>query len=161
VVIVLMGVAGSGKTTVGRELARQLGWRLIDADDLHSERNRSKMRRGEPLTDQDRQPWLATVHAEIGRAVSRREHLIVACSALKERYRQTLGGGMPTIRFVYLEAERALLWRRLETRGGHYAGPDLLASQLEDLEPPLDAIVVSADQTPAAIAGIVRREIGV
>jgi gluconokinase len=161
VVIVLMGVAGSGKTTVGRELARQLGWRLIDADDLHSERNRSKMRRGEPLTDQDRQPWLATVHAEIGRAVSRREHLIVACSALKERYRQTLGGGMPTIRFVYLEAERALLRRRLETRGGHYAGPDLLASQLEDLEPPLDAIVVSADQTPAAIAGIVRREIGV
>jgi gluconokinase len=161
VVIVLMGVAGSGKTTVGRELARQLGWRLIDADDLHSERNRSKMRRGEPLTDQDRQPWLAAVHAEIGRAVGRREHLIVACSALKERYRQTLGGGMPTIRFVYLEAERALLRRRLETRGGHHAGPDLLASQLEDLEPPSDAIVVSADQTPAAIAGIVRREIGV
>jgi carbohydrate kinase (thermoresistant glucokinase family) len=161
VVIVLMGVAGSGKTTVGRELARQLGWRLIDADDLHSERNRSKMRRGEPLTDQDRQPWLAAVHAEIGRAVSRREHLIVACSALKERYRQTLRGGMPTIRFVYLEAERALLRRRLETRGGHYAGPDLLASQLEDLEPPSDAIVVSADQTPAAIAEIVRREIGV
>ena len=160
-VIVLMGAAGSGKTTVGREFARQLGWRLIDADDLHSERNRSRMRRGESLSDRDREPWLAAVHAAITRAVSRREHLIVVCSALKERYRQTLRGGLPTVRFVYLEAEHALLRQRLEMRSGHYAGPDILASQLADLEPPSDAITVSADQPPAAIAAVVRREIGV
>jgi gluconokinase len=156
-----MGAAGAGKTTVGHELADQLGWRFIDADDLHSERNKSRMRRGEPLTDRDREPWLAAVHASIERAISRREHLLVACSALKERYRQTLRGGLPTVRFVYLEAEQALLRQRLEMRTRHHAGPDLLASQLADLEPPSDAITVSADQPPAAIAAVIRREVGV
>jgi gluconokinase len=154
-------VTGSGKTTVGRELAHQLGWPLIDADDLHSERNRSKMRCGEPLTDRDREPWLASVHAAIARAVSRREHLVVACCALKERYRQTLRGALPTVRFVYLDTEYPVLRQRLEVRSRHHSGPDLLAGQLADLEPPSDAITVCADQPPTVIAALVRHEIGV
>jgi gluconokinase len=163
VVIVLMGAAGAGKTTVGRTLAGELGWRFVEGDDLHPPEHIDRMRRGEPLTDRDRAQWLAALHVTMARAVDRREPLVVACSALKAHYREALGAGLRRIRFVYLQADRALLQRRLEQRTGHFAGPALLASQLAGLEEPGDprAITVPAAGDPEAIVHAIRRELGV
>jgi gluconokinase len=163
VVIVLMGAAGAGKTTVGRALAAELGWRFVEGDDLHPPENIERMRRGEPLADCDRAPWLAALRVTMARAADRREPLVVACSALKARYREALGAGRRGIRFVYLKADRALLQRRLEQRTGHFAVPALLASRLADLEEPDDpgAITIPAADDPEAIVHAIRRELGV
>src|SRR5262245_42063575 len=99
-----MGVAGSGKTVIGRALAAELGWRFVDADDYHSAANLAKMHRGMPLSDADRAPWLATLHQLVARALDRREPLVLACSALRASYRDTLGGGLRAVRFVHLAA---------------------------------------------------------
>ncbi len=155
-----MGVAGSGKTLIGRALAAELGWRFVDGDDLHSEANVAKMRAGIPLDDNDRAAWLQALHGIIARALDRREHLVVACSALKERYRQTLRGGLRQVRFVHLAADEQTLRKRLESRRGHFAGPQLLRSQLADLEPPADALTVDATAAPEEILWAIRREFG-
>jgi gluconokinase len=161
VVIVMTGAAGAGKTTVGRELAQALGWRLIEGDDYHSPASVAKMRAGIALTDADRAPWLAALHRLIDTAVSRREHLVVACSALRERYRTELRGGLPGVRLVYLRADEPTLRRRLSARTGHFAGPALLDSQLAALEPPADALAIDATLPPRQIVDRVRYEFGV
>jgi len=160
VVVVIIGPAGAGKTTIGRALATALGWRFADGDDFHTTAAVAKMREGIPLTDTDRAPWLASLHNLVAAAVNRREHLVLACSALKERYRVTLRGDLSAVRFAYLKADQQTLARRLSDRGGHFAGPALLASQLADLEAPADALTVDATEPPETIVGIIRNEFG-
>lgn len=155
-----MGVAGSGKTFVGRTLAAALGCRFEDADAYHAPANVAKMSRGLPLTDAERAPWLAALHDVIARAVDRREPLVLACSALKERYRETLRGDLRTVRFVHLVADEATLHRRLASRPSHPVGPSLLASQLADLEPPADALTIDTTQPIDHILNTIRREFG-
>ena len=133
--VVVMSVTGAGKTTVGQALARALGWRFVDADDLHSSANVEKMSRNEPLTDADREPWLQAVRGEIVNAQAAGQPLVVACSALKRAYRRTLSDGLD-VQFVYLKASRDALAQRLAKRRGHFAGPGLLDSQLATLEEP-------------------------
>lgn len=155
-----MGVAGSGKTLIGRALAAELGWRFADGDDFHSEANVAKMRAGVALDDVDRAPWLDVLHALVARAIDRREHLVLACSALKERYRRVLGGGLHPIRFVHLVADEATLWKRLEARPDHFAGISLLRSQLAALESPADALTIDGTWPPERILAAIRREFG-
>jgi len=148
-IIVLMGVSGSGKTTVGQILARRLGWEFLDADDLHPAANVEKMRRGEPLTDADREPWLAALRDRIDAVCDRDDDLVLACSALKHRYRDYLRADAPgCVRFVYLEGSEELLRERLANRKGHFMPPGLLHSQFEALEPPEHAVRI--DVTPPA-----------
>ena len=140
-VVVVMGVTGAGKTTVGRLLARELGCDCLDADDYHPAANVAKMRAGEPLTDDDRAPWLA--------------RLVLACSALKASYRDRLVAGLPGSRIVYLRGTKALIAARLEARRGHYMNPALLDSQFAALEEPGGAIVADVGPAPEAIAAAI------
>ncbi len=139
-----MGVAASGKTTIGQALAATLGWRFVDADEYHSRGNVAKMRKGTPLTDADRAPWLAALHALIARTLDRREPMVLACSALKNQYRQTLARGLPRVRWVHLTAPDPVLRQRLAGRSDHFARQNLLESQLAALEPPADALAIDA-----------------
>lgn len=141
-VIVVMGVAGAGKTVVGRELAQAIGWEFHDADDFHSAENIAKMRRGEGLTDADREPWLAALCRLIASIIRDGRRGVLACSALKQAYRDMLiPNGIPpsVVRFAFLNVPQDELERRLEHRR-HFAGPSLLSSQLATLEPPTDAV---------------------
>jgi gluconokinase len=157
-VIIVMGASGAGKTTIGRALADSLDWRFVDADDLHPPENVEKMARNEPLTDADREPWLLAVHATIAASLAAGEPLAVACSALNKRYRTAVAVGLPDVRFVYLKASRAVLQKRLEHRRGHFAGPGLVASQLETLEEPTsdEALTVDATETPEMLVAQIR-----
>jgi len=156
-VIILMGVTGAGKTTVGRLLATDLGYEFIDADDYHPPANVAKMRAGEPLTDDDRWPWLERLNEVLrGRAAA-----VVACSALKEAYRTVLMRGLPDARLVYLRGTKAAIAARLAERRGHYMNPALLDSQFATLEEPRDAIVVDVDQAPEVIAASIRARLRV
>jgi gluconokinase len=156
-----MGVAGAGKTTIGRALAAEFGWRFVEGDELHTAAAVAQMHASIPLTDADRASWIAALHEIIAAATNRREPLILSCSALKERYRQALRGDLRRVRFVYLTADPETLGRRLASRAGHFAGPALLPSQLAALEPPADAITIDATQPPDQIVHTIRREIGV
>jgi gluconokinase len=160
VVVVLIGAAGAGKTTVGRALAEAVGWRFVDGDDYHSPASIARMRAGVALTDADRAPWLASLHRVIATALDRRERIVVACSALREEYRRTLRGGLPGVRFVHLAADEVTLRQRLEHRPGHFAGAALVASQVATLEPAADALVVDATGPPPAIVDRIRYEFG-
>ena len=162
-VIVIMGVSGAGKTTIGRALAVELGWPFVEGDAVHPARNVEKMHAGIPLTDADREPWLAALHAIIARAIERREHTIVACSALKTRYRDRLRGRLRTVRFVYLRADPATLERRLAARTSHFFNPALLPSQFDALEEPDEetAVIVDAAAPPERILGAIREALGV
>ena len=159
-VVIVIGTAGSGKTTVGQALARQLAWRFVEGDDYHSPESIAKMRDGTPLNDGDRLPWLARLHAIAAAAIDRREHAVIACSALKQRYRDLLRGTLRGVRFVYLKADEPTLRRRLVERRQHFAGPSLLASQLAALEEPADAVTIDATRSVEEIAGAVRYEFG-
>jgi carbohydrate kinase (thermoresistant glucokinase family) len=157
--IVLMGVSGSGKTTVGKLLAAQLGWPLYDADDFQPPANVAKMRAGIPLTDADRAPWLDALHRMLSGLAEQGRSAILACSALKQAYRACLSDGVPDVRIVYLRGDRALLERRLAGRSDHYMPASLLQSQLDTLEEPRAALVVDVDAPPEAIAERIRRDL--
>jgi gluconokinase len=144
-------VSGSGKTTVGRLLAQALGAGFAEGDAYHPPANIEKMRRGIPLDDADRRPWLETLSKEIDRWLEAGETVVLACSALKQSYRDVLAGGRPEVRFVFLKGEEALLRARLDQRRGHYMPPSLLASQIAALEAPADAITVDIAATPEAM----------
>lgn len=144
-IVVLMGAAGAGKTTVGKALAHALGWTFLDADDLHGAANVEKIHSGVPLTDADRAPWLARTHDAIATLARHGGNAVVACSALRERYRATLSHGVPDLRWVFLEADRGVLAARLHARAGHFAGPEILDSQLRELERPRHVLTLRAD----------------
>lgn len=154
-----MGVVGSGKTTVGSLLARQLGWQFADADDYHSAENKEKIRHGVGLTDADRDPWLRRLRAEIQNWIAHGENVVLACSALKRKYREELKAG-PDVKFVYLKGDAALIDSRLRARKAHFADDKILASQLADLEEPEDAVRVSIDQNPDQIVAAIRQGLG-
>lgn len=141
-----MGVVGAGKTTVGQLLAKKLGWHFADADDFHSPANKDKMSRGVPLSDQDRAPWLAGLRAAIEAWNAESKNVVLACSALKARYRDELCA--PWVKFVYLEGDYETIRHRLGLRHGHFATDSILKSQFADLEPPSVAISVQIDQSP-------------
>lgn len=150
-VLILMGVVGAGKTTVGELLAKRLGWRFADADDFHSHENVEKIRRGVPLTDADRIPWLDALRRAIGEWTTQGESVVLACSALKHSYREKLYA--PAVQFVYLKGSRDLILDRLRSRRGHFATESILTSQLEDLEEPRHALTVEVDKSPEGIVG--------
>lgn len=141
-VVVLMGVSGSGKTTVGVKLAQRLGWPYFDADDFHPPENVAKMRSGTPLQDADRWPWLDKLNALLHEHVARGENVLLGCSALKQVYRDRIADGLTDVRWVYLQGDFELIRQRLEQRKGHYMPASLLKSQFETLEEPRDALVV-------------------
>lgn len=162
VVVVLMGVAGAGKTTVGRRLADVLGWTFADADAYHSPANVARMRRGEGLTDAERAPWLASLAALVADHVARCAPLVLACSALRRGYRATLAPVAlgDAVRFAYLRVSPATLAARLATRPAHYAPPALLASQLETLEEPApgeDVLTLDGEQPVDALVDAIVR----
>lgn len=159
-VIVLMGVSGSGKSTVGRILAAQLGWRFVEADDYHPPANIEKMSRGVPLNDDDRWPWLESLRKIADDACGQGQDVVLACSALKRDYQDYLEQNHPAcIDYVYLHGSEALIRSRLAERRGHFMDPGLLESQFEALEPPKDAIQVDVSPPPEEIAAEIRRRI--
>ena len=161
-VVVLMGVSGSGKSTIGKILADDLGWAFVEADDYHPAANIEKMRRGVPLDDADRRPWLAAVRERIADACRRGRDVVVACSALKHRYQDYLEqDDPPCVRYVYLEGSPDQVRKRLADRRGHFMNPALLGSQFEALEPPADAVRVDVTPPPEEIAAEIRRKLGV
>jgi len=143
-VILVMGVAGAGKTTVGGLLARKLDWTFRDADDLHSAANHQKMHRGLPLEDQDRQPWLAAVRDLIQSCIANSENAVVVCSALKRAYREEIINSHPEVKVVYLKGAPEFISERITHREGHFFNPSLLHNQFEVLEEPTDALIEDA-----------------
>ena len=138
--IIVMGVAGCGKTTVGELLARRLGWNFYDADAFHPAENVAKMANGTPLDDLDRAPWLAALHALISTSLKENRPAVLACSALKESYRQQLLDGNEGVQIVYLKGTYDLIWSRISQRKDHYMKPQMLQSQFDTLEEPTNAL---------------------
>jgi gluconokinase len=159
-VVVLMGVSGTGKTAVGTRLARALGGAFVEGDDYHPPANIEKMRSGTPLDDADRQPWLETLSREIGAWLDAGKSVVLACSALKQRYRDILKAGRAGVRFVHLEGDRDLIRARLAQRRGHYMPASLLDSQFAALEEPADAITVGIEGAPDEIAAEIVAALG-
>jgi len=155
--IVLMGVTGSGKTTIGRKLARSLGWKYFDADDFHSAANVGKMRSGVPLNDQDRTPWLESLQRLIQNSLANNEPAILACSALKQSYRDVLLVD-ERVKFVYLKGDYSLIKKRLTARSNHYMNPALLDSQFQTLEEPEGVLKVDIQSSPDEIIDLIRTE---
>ena len=139
---IMMGVSGSGKTSVGKSLAEHLGWDFYDADDFHPPANIEKMADGIPLDDSDRAPWLAALHDLISSSLTQNRPGVLACSALKERYRQRLLDGNAGVQLVYLKGSYELIWSRMIVRKDHYMKPHMLQSQFDALEEPSDALTV-------------------
>ena len=152
-ILALMGVTGSGKTTVGKLLAAETGWRFADADDFHSEANRAKMHANIPLTDEDRQPWLATLHQLLLGWYEGGTSGILGCSALKQSYRDVLIAQIPplNIRFILLDVSTKVLEERLRGRRNHYMNPGLLQSQIDTLEVTPDLMRVCGEDPPEKI----------
>ena len=138
----IMGVSGSGKTTIGKALAQKLGWDFFDADDFHPAENIAKMTAGIPLNDSDRAPWLASLHHLLSSTLKSNRHPILACSALKHKYRVQLLDGLSGLEMIYLKGTSDLIWSRMSAREGHYMKPEMLQSQLAALEEPTDAFAV-------------------
>jgi len=153
-----MGVTGAGKTTVGTLLARQLGWQFADADDFHTPANKEKMSRGIALTDADRGPWLEAIHEAMLRWEASGQNAVLACSALKQDYRDRLSEGVD-VKFVYLRGTAELILKRLGHRKGHYATGDLVASQFAALEEPKDSYIVDIASSPETQVEEIRRQL--
>ena len=153
----VMGAAGAGKSTVGTALANRLGCPFVEGDDFHSDDNRQKMAGGVPLTDRDRQPWLTAISQAIAEIMRHGGDAVIACSALKERYRTAFRE--QGVRFIYLKASFETLAARLRQRSGHFFHPALLESQLDAMEEPADAIVVCAEQPVSVIVRRIMSEI--
>jgi gluconokinase len=158
-IAIVMGVTGSGKTSVGRLLAQQLGWEFADADDFHPSANVEKIARGIPLTDEDRAPWLERLRIQITNWIANGQNAVLACSALKRTYRQELSVG-PEVRFAYLKGSPELIAQRLRLRRGHFADEKILASQFADLEEPETAVTVDISQIPEKIVAQIRERLG-
>jgi gluconokinase len=156
-IIILMGVSGSGKTTIGQRLAKDLGWQFFEGDDFHPQRNVEKMQQGIPLTDEDRLPWLQTLRNRIHDLLATSQRAVVTCSALKQAYRQRLTEGYPQVSFVYLRGDYDLIRRRLKSREHQFMNPDLLTSQFETLEEPEDVPSVDIIEPPDAIVPKIRQ----
>ena len=149
-IVIVFGVSGAGKTTVGKLLAQKLGWKFVEADDFHPRANIEKMHRGVPLTDKDRWPWLEKLRDLIKRCVESRENAVLACSALKRAYRERLSVSAE-VKFVFLRGSRALIAKQLHRRRGHFMNPALLQSQFADLEEPESdegAVTIELGRTP-------------
>ncbi|MCC6533655.1 MAG: AAA family ATPase [Burkholderiales bacterium] len=161
-IVIVSGPSGAGKSTIGRALAAELDWRFFEGDDFHSEANKARMKAGRPLGDAERAPWLLAIAESIARQVRERSDAVYACSALKRAYRKALvlpRTPRSCVRFVLLHADRDVLARRLERRGGHFFPPALLDSQLADLEDASageEVSVLSVDATPS-VGEVVRR----
>jgi gluconokinase len=165
-IILVMGITGSGKTTIGQLLAKRLQWTFADADDFHSAANKAKMHQGIPLTDGDRGPWLAAIRAQMLQWAAEGRNGVVTCSALKQTYRDFLlapDASAPNfsgaVKIIYLRGTPALIASRVHQRTGHFAGESLLASQLATLEEPKDAITVDIDHTPDQIVDEIERRL--
>jgi gluconokinase len=146
-IILVMGTTGAGKTTVGKLLADRVGWTFLDADDFHPPANIEKMKHGIPLTDADRVPWLANIQAELVRLSHLNQDAVLACSALKQSYRDQLSAGLD-LRIVYLRGTYDQMKHHIEARHGHFAGEAILAAQFGDLEEPKDALVLDVSHPP-------------
>jgi gluconokinase len=159
-IIIVMGVSGSGKSTVGSRLADELGWEFYDADDFHNEANRSKMSQGIPLTDDDRSTWLTSLRELIQKGIDSEMSIVLACSALKEAYRAILNVD-GQVKFVYLKGSYAEIESRLKNREGHFMPVKLLASQFETLEEPANALHVKVTHTLEEIIQIIRKGLAI
>ena len=157
-VVLLVGPSGAGKTTVGRALAARLGWDFQDADAFHSPEAVRRMARGRGLRDADRAPWLGRLAALVGERLAARRPTVLACSALRAAYRRQLV--RPGVAVVWLDVPAAVLAARLAARGGHFAGPELLPSQLATFEPPRDAVRVAATRPVAEVVETITRALG-
>ncbi len=152
-IVIIFGVSGAGKTTVGKLLARELGWHFLEADDFHPAANIKKMRSGHPLTDEDRWPWLEALREEIEHFLAVEEDAVLACSALKRKYREHLRVS-PDVKLIFLRGDFALIEKQLRGRRGHFMNPELLQSQFADLEEPEpdeDALTIELGRTPQQI----------
>jgi gluconokinase len=158
-VYVIMGVSGCGKTAVGQALADALDAPFYDGDDFHSPENVAKMASGVPLNDEDRHPWLSRLHDLLAKHLARNESAVLACSALKTKYRDQLREGNEGVVFVHLDGDFDTIWQRIEARSGHYMKADLLQSQFETLEPPDsdEALIISVAQPVDAILARILR----
>lgn len=159
-ILILMGVSGAGKSSVGGALAEELHWRFTDADEFHSAANVAKMHSGVPLTDEDRAPWLQSLRNAIERYLASGENVVLACSALKAAYRKVLLVD-PQVKLVYLRGSFDLIAKRLASRQGHYMNPHLLRSQFDALEEPADGLIVDASFPVAEIVKQIRTAFGV
>lgn len=158
-IVILMGVSGVGKTTIGQVLSDKLGWALFDADEFHSPASIEKMRNGIPLEDADRWPWLDRMNAMLVEKEGPAESLLLACSALKQVYRDRLAKGAVDLRWIYLKGSIDLIRERLEARKGHYMKAGLLESQFATLEDPGNALNVDVNDSPDAIANLILRQL--
>jgi len=157
-IVLVMGVSGSGKTTIGEALAKELDWTYLDADDFHPKANVEKMAAGIPLQDADRWPWLATINRKLLQLEKQKHSAVVGCSALKQTYRRRLARGIRDFRTVYLKGDFKLIEKRVKARTHRYMPASLLKSQLDTLEPPRHAIEVDvAAPVPATLRAIRRR----
>jgi carbohydrate kinase (thermoresistant glucokinase family) len=159
-IVIIMGVSGSGKTTVGSLLAGRLGWDFRDGDDFHPPANVAKMRSGTPLTDEDRFPWLLAIQAFMRKCHADGQSAVIACSALKESYRDVLLRAQSWVRFVHLSGSRELIALRMQARSGHFMPPTLLDSQLATLEPPADALSADISAAPADLVEGICQQLG-
>ncbi len=158
-IYVVMGVAGSGKTTIAQMLAQRLGWVFLEADQFHSAANKDKMHRGIALTDEDRRPWLEAIHEELKRNDAAGKSAVLACSALKDEYREILSAGLK-LKYIYLKGSFELIQARMRERHGHFAGESILADQFATLQEPRDAVVVSVGPPPEEIVAEILEQLG-
>lgn len=158
-VVVVMGVTGAGKTTIGSLLAKQMGWEFEDADQFHPPANVEKMSHGIPLDDADRAPWLAAMHDAIVRWLANGENVVLACSALKRSYREELCIDS-RVKLIYLKGSFELISERVRERHGHFAKADLVSSQFADLEEPTDAITLDVSRSPEEVVAEARKKLG-
>lgn len=160
-VVILFGVSGAGKTTIGKLLAWELNWKFYEADDFHSPANIDKMRHGVALTDEDRQSWLTSIRKQIEQSVAAKENAVLACSALKKKYRDYLRVN-DQVRFIYLRGDYPRIAKQLQKRRGHFMNPALLRSQFEDLEEPghvENAIVIDLGRTPSEMVEEIKNQL--